>query len=146
MDHEKDCPLCAVTRKVFGEKYPSCAAISNELIIDVLDMMKARVNRLTEEADVKLKRGEITSEEHRLACDNANFSQAFAVASLTAAMTIDGPRLSPPQMMQLIDEKMRQVITTLLLEKLGLSVQPVQPPEAQAESVRKAKATDPSLN
>lgn len=119
-DHNKDCPLCAATRKVFGaDKYPSCAAIANEMTLDTMNVLKARAKALQDEAAAKLKSGAITQEEHDLAFENAKFSMAFAAAGLVAMMTVDGPIMSPPQMMMLVQEKLKMVITNLLLEKLG---------------------------
>ena len=128
MSH-KGCKLCEITHKVFGDKYPSCAAISNEMVTEALDMMKAKTKHLQEIADVKFKRGEITPEEHSLAFDNAKFSMAFAAATLVSVMIIDGPTVSPKNMIELVEGNIIQTLTNL-----GISVEQVPARHAVPDS------------
>lgn len=125
MEDHKNCPLCAATFKTFGADYPSCAAIANEMTNDALNVLKARAKRLQDEAALKLKNGEITQEEHDLAADNAEFSMGFAAATLVATMTVDGPKMDPSKMMQLVEDKLSAVVTDVL-RSLGVTPESLQ--------------------
>ncbi len=165
----KDCPLCKLCHEVLG--FNNCAQFANDMSTQVLDSMHAKVSELQEKLKVKVASGELSEANYELLSKHLLFSMGYAATVIAAAMTIDGPRIPPSELMNLIQGKIHSIVSTLIAQKLGinienLSVLPI-PAEADVEGLReilqkagintvdlnlddlgsgKSKETDPKLN
>jgi hypothetical protein len=112
MSEEKDCPTCLLIRKVFGDKFGNCSDFSNQLAIEAVDTMIAKVQNLQAKVLEKSKNGELTDVECDTLLRHFKVSLGFATASIAALMVVEGPQLPPGEMVRLVQEQIRLVITS----------------------------------
>lgn len=120
------CELCALTRKVHGDKFEGCGHISAKMAEGALKGMMDMSSAMMQEVDAKFRAGEITRDEHAQAIRNAQASVGVACATLPAIATIEGPRAAPHEMMAIVQAKMSAVVARVLSKKfadLGITVE-----------------------
>jgi hypothetical protein len=169
MTEENHCPLCDLSREVFGDRFPNCADLSNQLANEAVDAMIGKVQKLQDEVIAKFDKGELKEADYNSLMQHLKFSMAFAASSIVAIMVIEGPQIPPGEMLKLVEDKIKSVIANLITQRLsnvsgnvGVDVSPEaiealrkilggfspfnSPSPVEQSQANSRKETDPKLN
>lgn len=117
MSEEHDCQLCKLSKEVFGHE--NCSQLTNDMAVQALDAMNANINGLRAKLQAKFDNGEVSKENFELLQKHLTFSLGYSATTIACAMCIEGPRFSPPELLSLISEKIKNMISSLIAQKLG---------------------------
>jgi hypothetical protein len=148
MKHDDDCPLCAATKRVFGDRFDSCATIVNDLALEATNLIKNKTDELLSELEAKHERGEVSDEDRALLGNSIWHSFAFAASNVPSVALVSGADCDPPTMMQLVQDNMVHMIQAVFKRRLEENG-----PEALLElmmmmirETRKVNPNDPNIN
>lgn len=120
MSEEKDpgCEFCNLVSKV---GYKNCAQFSDEMMTAALNVMKTKVDEFKKTLQTKLDAEEISKEEFEKLSFYAVQSMGFASSALAAMMVVDA-KMPPQEILRLVDDKLKVIVSGLIASKLGLPI------------------------
>jgi hypothetical protein len=111
----KTCPLCAATKRVFGDRFDGCASFSNDLALEATKLMRKKTDELL--AELEAKRG-VSDEDYQLVKKSIKHSFAFAASNVPSLALISGAECDPPTMMQLVQANMVHLVQSIFERRL----------------------------
>jgi hypothetical protein len=118
MKHDDDCPLCAATKRVFGDRFYGCATIANDMALEATKLIKNKADELLAELESKHERGEVSDEDHALLGIGIKHSFPFAASNVPSVALVSGADCDPPTMMQLVQENMVHLVQSVFQRRL----------------------------
>ena len=116
--HEDDCPLCAATKRVFGDRFSGCAGISNDLSVAATTLIKERIGALLMELETKRAAGLVSDEDYVLMQKSIRHSFSFAASNVPSVALVSGADSDPPTMMQLVQANMVSMIRSVFQRRV----------------------------
>ena len=117
--HEASCPMCALTKRIFGNKIRGCGDIANKPAEEAHDLIVARMTQYNKEARAQFERGKITVDQYHQFVKLLSDSYPYAATMIPAMALMNGARIDPPTLInQARDQIVRAV--AIMIEANGL--------------------------
>jgi len=118
-EHEKSCPMCALTTRIFGSRFAGCGDVSNKPANEAIDLLVKRMDELNEEAKAARASGKISPEEYQQFLHLISESFPYAASMVPAMALLAGARSDPVSMMQMVQANMKRA-AEVVLQSSGL--------------------------
>lgn len=118
-EHNQNCELCVITKRVFGDRFKGCADIGNQYAFNALKSMMVEHKSVMHDLEVLKADGKVSDEDYEALKVSIEHSLPFAVGMLPALIcTEDGLYINPSIMMTLVQANMTHLMQVMLEEKL----------------------------
>lgn len=118
-EHNKSCPMCTLTTRIFGSKFAGCGDVSNKPAHEAVDLLVKRMDELNEEAKAARASGKISPEEYQEFLKLIADSFPYAASMVPAMALLAGARSDPVSMMQMVQANMKRA-AEVVLQSSGL--------------------------
>lgn len=118
-EHNEDCELCVITKRVFGDRFKGCADIGNQYALNALECIKAEHKKVMDDLEVLKADGKVSDEDYEILKVSIGHSLPFAVGMLPALIcTAENISVNPDTMMTLVQANMTHLMQVMLVQKL----------------------------
>jgi len=111
------CEMCALTKRIFGNRFAGCADISNHASDVAFKAIQEFFRRLVHEIEAKLASGKISREEYEKITHLISDSIPGAAALVPAMMVLSGVG-NAPGMQVLVESNLRRAFQIQAQERL----------------------------